>query len=122
MKQFKEMIIPKPKTYRMPMLELQGKWLHDLGFSLGTLVNAHFKDGCLTLSTELSAKNNIGILMVKPKRVRGRIRPVLLIDGFILKRLGYDSFDRVGLVLHHGQIQMTKINQFTTEDVHHGTC
>jgi len=109
--QFKEMIIKKPKPYRMPVLELQGKWLHDLGFTIGTTVNVHFQDGCLILSTDPTAESSIGVLVVNPKRVRGRIRPQLLLDGFMLKRLGYTSYDRVGLTLTPNQIQITKINR-----------
>ena len=115
MKTFKEMIIKSPKTSRMPVLELQGKWLHDLGFTIGTTVNARFLDGVLTLSTDPTAESNIGVLVVKGQLVRGRIRPILLLDGFMLKRLGYNVYDHVGLTLVPNQIQITKINPFTTE-------
>ena len=117
MPQFKEMIIQKPKPYRMPHLELQGKWLEELNFSIGSLVYTHFQDGYLTLTTEPTDKSNIGILMVKPKRVRGRTRPQLLLDGFIIKRLGYRIYERVGLSLNQGQIQISVINQYTTEQM-----
>lgn len=113
---FKEMIIKKPKPYRMPTLELNGKWLSDLGFNIGVMVHLHFQDGCLTLSVDPTAKCSMGILLVKGKRVRGRVRPLLLIDGFMLKRLGYNSYDRIGLTLSPNRIQMTRITNFTVEE------
>lgn len=115
MPEFKEMMIKCPKPYRMPELELNGKWLNELGFSIGVMVNAHFQEGCLTLTTEPMAESNVGTLVVKPKRVRGRIRPQLLIDGFMVKRLGYRIYERLGLTLKPNQIQVTPINRYTTE-------
>ena len=112
---FKEIIIKNPKPYRMPVVELQGQWLNELGFTIEAMVYAHFQDGCLTLTTEPMTESNIGILMVKPKRVRGRTRPQLLIDGFIIKRLGYRIYERLGLVLSPNTIQISVINQYTTE-------
>jgi len=116
MRQFKEMIIRKPKTYRMPELDLNGKWLHGLGFSIGQTVNAHFQDGCLTLTTDPTAPSNIGILLVTGKRVRGRVRPQILLNGFIIKRLGYRIYERFGLTLEPNQIQISVINQYTTAE------
>jgi hypothetical protein len=116
MRQFKEMIIRRPKPYRMAELDLNGKWLHDLGFSIGQTVNAHFQDGCLTLTTNSAAPSNIGILLVKGKVVRGRVRPQLLLNGFIIKRLGYRIYERLGLILEPNQIQISVINQYTTAE------
>lgn len=116
MPQFKEMIIRKPKTYRSPELDLNGKWLTELGFSIGTYVNAHFKDGCLTLSTDPNAKNTFAVLLVNPKRVRGRVRPQLLIDGFMVRRLGYRIYERLGLTLSPNTIQISVINPYTTAE------
>ena len=116
MPQFKEMIIRKPNNYRMPELDLNGKWLHDLGFTIGQTVNAHFQDGCLTLTTNPNAPSNIGSLMVTGKRVRGHVRPQLLLNGFIIKRLGYRIYERLGLTLNQGQIQISVINQYTTAE------
>ena len=117
MLQFKEMIIRKPKTYQMPELDLNGKWLHEIGFSIGQTVNAHFQDGCLTLTTNPNTPNNIGILLVKGKVVRGRVRPQLLINGFIIKRLGYRIYERLGLTLEPNQIQISVINQYTIAEM-----
>jgi len=116
MAQFKEMIIKHPKPYRSSELDLNGKWLTEIGFTIGTHVNAHFKDGCLTLSTDPTAKNNFAVLEVKPKRVRGRTRPQLLIDCYMVRRLGYRIYERLGLTLNQGQIQISVINQYTTAD------
>jgi len=113
MRLFKEMIIRKPKTYRMPELDLNGKWLSELGFTIGTHVNANFQDGCLTLSTDPIAPNGFGVLLVKPKRMRGRTRPQLLIDSFMVRRLGYRVHERLGLTLEPNQIQISVINQYT---------
>jgi len=114
--QFKEMIIRKPKPYRGLRLELQGKWLNDFGFSIGSMVNVHFQNGCLTLSTDPAAGNNVGVLLVNGKRVRGRTRPHLLIDEFIIRRLTSRIYERVGLTLTPNTIQISVINQYTTKD------
>ena len=113
---YKELIIRKPTPCRMPVFDLNGKWLTDIGFTIGELVYADFRNGCLTLTTDQAARSNIGILVVKGKRVRGCVRPQILLDGFMLKRLGYTSFDRVGLTLEYGKIQIQKIVQYTTAD------
>jgi len=116
MRQFKELIIRKPKPYRSAQLELNGKWLDGLGFSIGTHVNAYFNEGCLFLSTDPTSRNDFAVLVVNPKRVRGRVRPQLLIDGYMVRRLGYRINDRLGLVLERGKIQIMKINHPTTEE------
>ena len=114
MQQYKEMMIRKPMSNRMPTLELNGKWLNDIGFTIGTMIYAHFADSCLTLSTNGASASNIGVVVVKGKRMRGKVRPQLLIDGFMLKRLGFTSYDRIGMTLNLGHIQMNKIPRYTT--------
>ena len=109
-KHFKEMIIRKPKPYRSAQLELNGKWLDKLGFSIGTHVNAHFQNGCLFLSTDPTARNDFAVIIVNPKRVRGRVCPQLLIDGIMVRRLGYRINERLGLTLEPNSIQISVIS------------
>ena len=113
MEQFKEMIIQKTPNGTLPQLPLNGQWLRELGFTVGRIVNVTFNDSCLTLTTH-STGNNACVLSVTSKRVRGRSRPQLIIDGFLLKRYGIDVGDRVGLHLAPNRIQISKINTFTT--------
>jgi len=113
MNEYKEMRVRKPRTGKMPVLDLNGKWLSDLGFTIGTLIYANFNNSCLTLSTDEISGSNVGVLVVKGKKMRGSVRPVLPIDWLILKRFGYHNFDRVGLTLSPHMIQITKINRFT---------
>jgi len=110
MRQYKEMIIRPPKPYWSPKLELNGKWLDKLGFSIGTTVNAHFQDGCLFLSTDPTAKNDFAVMVVKPKRVRGRIRPQLVIDSIMIRRLGYRINQRLGLTFEQNSIQISVVS------------
>jgi len=110
MRQYKEMIIRHPKPYWSPKLELNGKWLDKLGFSIGTIVNAHFESGCLFLSTDPTAKNDFAVMVVKPKRVRGRVRPQLLIDGNMVRQLGYRVYERLGLTLEQNSIQISVVS------------
>ena len=114
MQQYKEMMIKKPSTGKMPVLDLNGKWLSDIGFTIGTMIYANFHDSCLTLSADGASASNIGVVVVKGKRMRGKVRPQLLIDGFMLKRLGFTSYDRIGMTLNLGHIQMNKIPRYTT--------
>ena len=107
--QFKDVLIKKPQSYRLPTLELNGKWLSDLGFCIGDRVYANFQDGLLTLSTQETSQYNLGVLVVKAKRVRGRVRPQLFLNSIILHRVGYNAYDRIGMTLYEGCIQMIKI-------------
>jgi hypothetical protein len=111
---FKDMIIRKPRSYRLPTLDLNGKWLSDIGFTIGTMVYIHFQDSCLTLTTEPTTQCNLGIFTVAAKRVKGKTRPQLFLNAFVLQRASYNPYDHVGLTLSHGHIQITKIPRFTT--------
>ena len=110
--QFKDVLIKKPQSYRLPTLELNGKWLSDLGFCIGDKVYANFQDGLLTLSTQETSQYNLGVLVVKAKRVRGRVRPQLFLNHLILHQAGYDVDDRIGMTLYEGCIQMIKIPSY----------
>ena len=111
MAQFKEMIIRKLKHHSMPQLALDGKWIDELGFTTGSMVSIVYHDSCLTLTTCPNAENSIAMLVVENKFVRGRERPQLVLNGFILKKSGLDVGDRVGLHLLPNQIQINKINR-----------
>ena len=109
--EYKEMIIRRPRYARMPSLDLQGKWLDEINFTPNTLVTAVYDDSCLTLSVSnaLDSSSSSCVLQVHSKRIRGRSRTVLSLNGFLLKRYGFTSYDRVGLVLSDGMIQINKI-------------
>jgi len=114
MRQYKEMIIRKPKPCSMPTLELNGQWLADIGFTIGTLVSVRFTDSCLILSTDTSIPKVHSVIIVKNKRVRGQGRPQLTIDGLTLKAYGLHEYNvRVGLTIDREQIQIQKINRFS---------
>lgn len=113
MQDFKELIIKRPQVYRMPKLPLNGKWLNEYGFTIGTLVSVSYYDSCLTLTAN-SNESNSSVIVVESKQVRRRIRPQLLVDGFMLKRMGIGVGDRVGLHIMPSRIQLTKINRYTT--------
>lgn len=115
--EFKETYIRTPKPYRMPNLELNGKWMDTLGFTPGTLVYLTFKDACLNITTDANTKCGTSVLCVKSKMVRGKPRTILTLEWFLLKRYGFGVGDRIGLMLEPGRIQITKINNFTTEEV-----
>ena len=112
MMNFKEMIIRKPKVYTLPRLELNGKWLDEIGFTVGIDVHVSYADNCLTLTTK-TAENHSSVLIVESRLVRKRPRTTLMLDGFLLKRYGFNSGDRVGLHLMPNMIQISKINRFT---------
>jgi len=120
MEQFKEMTIKRPPTYRMPSLDLSGAWLENFGFKPNTLVSVMYTDACLTLQTGLTdfsgsdAPHASHVIMVKSKRVRLRPRTQLLLDGFLLKRYGFDVGDRIVLHIKPNIIQITRITHFTT--------
>ena len=113
------MIIRRPKACRMPTLDLNGKWLHELGFSTGMMVSVNYNDSCLILNTHSNGStigNHSHMLVVESKRVRGRTRPQLILNGFILKKYGFGVGDRVGLHLMQNQIQLTKINRLVRQE------
>ena len=115
MMNFKELIIRKPKVYTLPRLELSGKWLNEIGFNAGIDVYVNYADSCLTLTTK-TLKNYSNVLIVESRQVRKRPRTILMLDGFLLKRYGFNSGDRVGLHIMPNQIQISKINRFTVAD------
>jgi len=103
----------------MPTLDLNGKWIADLGFTIGVMVSITYKDSCLILrthSTDSAIGNHSHMLVVESRRVRGRTRPQLILNGFILKKYGFDVGDRVGLHLMQNQIQLTKINRLVRQE------
>jgi len=117
MGKFREMRIRKPQAYRMPTLDLQGKWLNTLGFTPSTLVYLTYQDSCLIISTQPNTQSGTSVLCVKSKMVRGKLRTILTLDGFLLKRCGFGVGDRIGMHLMPNQIQITKINDFTTDEI-----
>jgi len=110
MAQFKELTIQTTPSGFLPRLPLAGTWLETLGFTVGRGVSAIFENSCLTLTA-----NNGYDLQVESRMVRKRPRTHLIINAFFLKRYGFNVGDKVGLTLKQGQIQIQKINRYTTE-------
>ena len=110
---FKELIIKHPKVGSLPTLDLQGKFLENLGFTTGKTVNISYQDSTLTLSTTPIGTNHASVLQVTTRLVRNRPRTCLVLDWRLLKRYGIKAGDCVGLCLSQGMIQITKINRFT---------
>jgi len=110
MLQFKELSIQKTQNGFLPNLPLNGKWLDEVGFTVGRGVCASFENSCLTLTVDDSSTD----LMVESRMVRKRPRTHLTINAFWLKKCGLNIGDKVGLTLVHGKIQIQKINRFTT--------
>jgi len=110
MPEFKELTIIKTRNGTLPQLPLTGKWLDELGFTVGTPVRATFENSCLTLSISNCHSN----LQVQSRMVRHRPRTTLLINAYHLKKYGFKVGDRVGLTLAPHQIQISKINRYTT--------
>jgi len=113
MQLFKELTVIKTPNGILPQLPLQGKWLEELGFSVGQLVSVVFADSCLTLTTDTTVDTHYGVLMVESKLVRKRPRTQLLLNGFVLKKYGFHVGDRVALFLSPNMIQISKIIKFT---------
>ena len=109
---FKELTIRRPRVGKMPNLDLQGKWLDEIGFTTGTTVSVIFKDSCLTLCTNPTAINSFNILQVTSRKVRHQPRTYLVLDWWLLKKYGFNVGDRLGLCLSPNMIQITKINRF----------
>lgn len=115
MDHFKELTVQKMRNGILPQLPLQGKWLEDIGFTVGQLVSVIWSDSCLTLTTDTTVKaHHYGVLIVESKLVRKRPRAQLLLHGFLLKKYGLHVGDRVGLHLLPNRIQITKINPTAT--------
>lgn len=117
MQSFKEMTIRKPPSYTLPKLELNGKWLETLGFTVGTLVNVMHQDSCITLSVNAPPRNGSTVICVTSKLISKKPRTVLTIDGFLLKRYGFNVGDRIVLHLTPYTIQITRINNFITDEI-----
>ena len=116
MNKFKEMVIPKPKVHALPQLTLSGKWLDEIGFTVGTLVAISYHDSCLILSTNSNADktaSDASVLVVESRQIRKHSRTTLIINGFLLKKYGFNIGDRVCLHIMPNQIQISKINRFT---------
>ena len=113
MQKYKEMVIKSPRVGRLPSLDLEGRWLENLGFTTGKTVNISYQDSTLTLSTTPIGTNHASVLQVTTRLVRNRLRTCLLLDWWLLKRYGIKAGDCVGLCLSQGMIQITKINRFT---------
>jgi hypothetical protein len=115
MQAFKELVIQKTPNGILAQLPLTGKWLEEIGFTVGVAVSVVFADSCLTLTTNTAIKADYGVLMVENRFIRNRPRTQLLLNGFLLKKYGLNVGDRVGLHLSPYKIQISKINRFTTE-------
>jgi len=103
--QFKELTITKKSAF--PQLCLNGKWLEELGFTVGLGVGIIFKNSCLTLTVGGTD------LQVESRMIRKRPRTHLIINALWLKKYGLKVGDKVGLTLEHGKIQIQKINKYT---------
>ena len=114
MPEFKEMLITPPRVGILPSLNLQGRWLDDLGFCVGSSVNVVFRDSCLTLSTNPITSNNSSMLQVSSKLIRNQPQTHLALDWWLLRKYGFHVYDKVVLQLMPNTIQITKINFYTT--------
>ena len=122
MQKFKELIIRKTPCSSLPHLRLHGKWLDQLGFTVGTSVIAVYKDSCLTLKTDAltALEDHVPEEHVFTACVTSRLRAnkpqtQLFLNGLLLKKYGFNLGDRVGLVLAQNTIQLSKIIRHTTE-------
>jgi len=114
MQTFKELIIKQPQTCTMPCLSLNGKWIENLGFTVGKVVSVTYYDSCLTLTIDSLIENHSNTLVVESKLVRKQPRTHLDIGWFLLRRYGFHVGDRVALTLEVGKIQIQKIVKYTT--------
>jgi len=78
----------------------------------GTLVTISYRDSCLTLTTK-TTQNSASVLVVETKQVRKQTRTILTLNGFLLKKYGFNTGDRIGLHIMPNMIQISKINRFT---------
>lgn len=104
---FKEMTIPKPRVSTLPKLELNGKWLMELGFKVGDLVNVVFTDNCLTLTTE--PLNASSVITITSKMIRKHPRIHLILEWWILKQADFHVGNRLVLYLTPNMIQISRI-------------
>ena len=119
MPEFKELIIRKIPQSSLPHLRLNGKWLEQLGFTVGTSVTAVYKDACLTLKTDSLLENpmlekHAFTACVTSRLIGNKPRTQLFLNGFLLRKYGFALGDRVALTLAPNHIQITKINRHTT--------
>ena len=120
MSKFKELTIRKVPQSSLPHLRLHGKWLEQLGFTVGTSVTAIYKDTCLTITTDplqpLEGHEEHVFTVCVSSRIMGKKpRTQLFLNGLLLKRYGFNLGDRVGLTLNPNTIQITKIIKYTTD-------
>ena len=107
---FKELMIqPTPNGF-LPNLPLNGKWLENLGFTVGTGVSLNFVDDCIVLML------NGTDLQVESRNMRRNPRTILTINAFWLKKHGFNLWDRVGLTLEYGKITIQKIVDYSTSE------
>lgn len=105
---FKEMTIPRPRTSTLPKLELNGKWLSELGFNVGDTVNVVFMDNCLTLTTEPLTNSNV--IPVTSRIIRRKPRLFLTLEWYLLQKAGFPIGSRVVLYLTPNMIQISRIS------------
>jgi len=108
--QIKELTIQRTPNGFLPRLPLNGRWLEELGFTVGQSVKAVFENSCLTLTVGGTD------LQVESRMVRKKPRTTLTINAFHLKKCGLHIGDKVGLTLEHGKIQIQKIVKYTIAD------
>ena len=113
--QFKELTIKRPRGKSLPTLDLQGRWLETLGFTIGKIVNVGFHDSCLTLSTNPIISKNPTVIQVTSKFVRKQPRTCLVLNWWLLKKYGFNMHDRIVLQLAPNFIQISKINFYSTD-------
>jgi hypothetical protein len=111
MPQFKELTIGRTSNGFLARLPLNGKWLEEIGFTVGRGVSATFNNSCLTLTIS----PNHSDLQVESRIVRHRPRTTLTLNAFHLNKYGFRIGDKVGLTLTPNQIQISKIIRYTTE-------
>ena len=102
---FKELRIQKTPNGFLPRLPLNGKWLEEIGFTVGRCVGITFDNSCLTLTADDGFD-----LTVESRQVRKRPRTTLTVHAFHLKKYGFNIGDRVGLVIMQGTIQISKVS------------
>ena len=107
----KELTIQKTPNGFLPRLSLNGKWLEDVGFTVGRCVALSFIDGCIFLTVDNGAD-----LIVESRIVRKKPRTTLTINAFHLARFGLKFGDKVGVTYEHGKITIQKIVKYVTAD------
>jgi hypothetical protein len=117
MPEFKELMINKVAHSSLPHLRLNGKWLEKLGFTVGTSVSGVYQDSCLTLRTDdLKPSEACDFTTcVTSRLMRNKPRTQLFLNGFLLRKYGFELGDRLGLTLSPHTIQISKIIKYTTD-------